>query len=78
MKRIFLPFAALSLAACTPSKVTDKALQYARERVDTADYVRRQFAPAAFHTLAFDGFGELRFVQGQDSTVRVDVAAHPD
>lgn len=78
MKRIFLPLAALSLAACTPSKVTDKALQYAREQVDTADYVRRQFAPAAFHTLAFDGFGELRFVQGQDSTVRVDVAAHPE
>lgn len=78
MKRIFLPFAALCLTACTPSKVTDKALQYAREQVDTADYVRRQFAPAAFHTLAFDGFGELRFVQGQDSTVRVDVAAHPD
>lgn len=78
MKNILIPLAALSLAACTPSKVTDKALQYAREQVDTTDYVRRQFAPAAFHTLAFDGFGELRFVQGQDSTVRVDVAAHPD
>ena len=78
MKNILIPLAALSLAACTPSKVTDKALQYAREQVDTADYVHRQFAPAAFHTLAFDGFGELRFVQGQDSTVRVDVAAHPD
>lgn len=78
MKNILIPLAALSLAACTPSKVTDKALQYAREQVDTADYVRRQFASAAFHTLAFDGFGELRFVQGQDSTVRVDVAAHPD
>lgn len=78
MKNILIPLAALSLAACTPSKVTDKALQYAREQVDTTNYVRRQFAPAAFHTLAFDGFGELRFVQGQDSTVRVDVAAHPD
>lgn len=78
MKNILIPLAALSLAACTPSKVTDKALQYAREQVDTTDYVRRQFAPAAFHTLAFDGFGELRFVQGKDSTVRVDVAAHPD
>lgn len=78
MKNILIPLAALSLAACTPSKVTDKALQYAREQVDTTGYVRRQFAPAAFHTLAFDGFGELRFVQGQDSTVRVDVAAHPD
>lgn len=78
MKNILIPLAALSLAACTPSKVTDKALQYAREQVDTTNYVRRQFAPSAFHTLAFDGFGELRFVQGQDSTVRVDVAAHPD
>lgn len=78
MKNILIPLAALSLAACTPSKVTDKALQYTREQVDTTNYVRRQFAPAAFHTLAFDGFGELRFVQGQDSTVRVDVAAHPD
>lgn len=78
MKNILIPLAALSLAACTPSKVTDKALQYAREQVDTTDYVRRQFAPAAFHTLAFDGFGELRFVQAQDAAVRVDVAAHPD
>lgn len=78
MKNILIPLAALSLAACTPSKVTDKALQYAREQVDTADYVRRQFAPAAFHTLAFNGFGELRYKQGQDSTVRVDVAAHPE
>lgn len=78
MKNILIPLAALSLAACTPSKVTDKALQYAREQVDTTNYVRRQFAPAAFHTLAFDGFGELRFVQGQDAAVRVDVAAHPD
>lgn len=78
MKNILIPLAALSLAACTPSKVTDKALQYAREQVDTTNYVRRQLTAAAFHTLAFDGFGELRFVQGQDSTVRVDVAAHPD
>lgn len=78
MKRIFLPFAALSLAACNPGRIADKAIEQARNAIDTTEFVHRQFAPAAFHTLAFDGFGELRFVQGQDSTVRVDVAAHPD
>ena len=78
MKNILIPLAALSLAACTPSKVTDKALQYAREQVDTTDYVRRQLTAAAFHTLTFDSFGEFRFVQGKDTTVRIDVAAHPD
>lgn len=78
MKRIFLPFAALYLTACNPGRIADKAIEQARNAIDTTEFVRRQFAPAAFHTLAFDGFGELRFVQGQDSTVRVDVAAHPD
>lgn len=78
MKRIFLPFAALCLTACNPGRIADKAIEQARNAIDTTEFVHRQFAPAAFHTLAFDGFGELRFVQGQDSTVRVDVAAHPD
>ena len=78
MKRIFLPLAALCLTACNPGRIADKAIEQARNAIDTTEFVRRQFAPAAFHTLAFDGFGELRFVQGQDSTVRVDVAAHPD
>lgn len=78
MKRIFLPFAALCLTACNPGRIADKAIEQARNAIDTTEFVRRQFAPAAFHTLAFDGFGELRFVQGQDSTVRVDVAAHPE
>ena len=78
MKRIFLPLAALSLTACNPGRIADKAIEQARNAIDTTEFVHRQFAPAAFHTLAFDGFGELRFVQGQDSTVRVDVAAHPD
>lgn len=78
MKRIFLPFAALCLTACNPGRIADKAIEQARNAIDTTEFVHRQFAPAAFHTLAFDGFGELRFVQGQDSTVRVDVAAHPE
>lgn len=78
MKRIFLSFAALCLTACNPGRIADKAIEQARNAIDTTEFVHRQFAPAAFHTLAFDGFGELRFVQGQDSTVRVDVAAHPD
>lgn len=78
MKRIFLPFAALCLTACNPGRIADKAIEQARNAIDTTEFVRRQFAPAAFHTLAFDGFGELRFVQGQDAAVRVDVAAHPD
>lgn len=78
MKRIFLPFAALCLTACNPGRIADKAIEQARNAIDTTEFVRRQFAPAAFHTLAFDGFGELRFVQGQDSTVSVDVAAHPE
>ena len=78
MKNILIPLAALSLAACTPSKVADKALQYAREQIDTTGYVHRQLTAAAFHTLTFDSFGELRFVQGKDTTVRIDVAAHPD
>ena len=78
MKNILIPLAALSLAACNPGRIADKAIEQARNAIDTTEFVRRQFAPAAFHTLAFDGFGELRFVQGQDSTVRVDVAAHPD
>lgn len=78
MKRIFLPFAALCLTACNPGRIADKAIEQARNAIDTTEFVHRQFAPAAFHTLAFNGFGELRYKQGQDSTVRVDVAAHPE
>lgn len=78
MKRIFLPLAALCLTACNPGRIADKAIEQARNAIDTTEFVHRQFAPAAFHTLAFNGFGELRYKQGQDSTVRVDVAAHPD
>lgn len=78
MKRIFLPFAALCLTACNPGRIADEAIEQARNAIDTTEFVHRQFAPAAFHTLAFNGFGELRYKQGQDSTVRVDVAAHPE
>lgn len=78
MKNILIPLAALSLTACNPGRIADKAIEQARNAIDTTEFVHRQFAPAAFHTLAFNGFGELRYKQGQDSTVRVDVAAHPE